>query len=110
MKAVWAQIAEATEAGRLGWAAKVDNQPPRPGRGVLIWMCTARSGGRGEHGLLARCLLVFQGPPEVGGLERGYGVGVVEGIQGESPALARFPQQGRHVGGRLGPLGRSKTA
>jgi hypothetical protein len=38
--AIWAQIVEATEAGRLGWAAKVDNQPPRPGRNVLICVYT----------------------------------------------------------------------
>ncbi|WP_329521181.1 putative phosphothreonine lyase domain-containing protein [Spirillospora sp. NBC_01491] len=37
---VWAQIVEATEAGRLGWAAKVDNQPPRPGRDLLICVYT----------------------------------------------------------------------
>ncbi|MFF5265427.1 putative phosphothreonine lyase domain-containing protein [Actinomadura viridis] len=40
VKAVWAQIVEATEAGRLGWAAKVDNQSPRPGRNVLICVYT----------------------------------------------------------------------
>ncbi|XVQ06969.1 putative phosphothreonine lyase domain-containing protein [Spirillospora sp. CA-255316] len=39
VKAIWAQIVEPPEAGRLGWAAKVDISLP-PGRNVLTCVYT----------------------------------------------------------------------